>query len=86
MKRLATATALLTLLGAGAALAQGAPPGSAWHSGWPAYVQQQQAELNARNAPPANPDHQTASTRRNRTRTDKPAPFASETADNRLAD
>jgi DNA-binding beta-propeller fold protein YncE len=51
MKRLMTTAAVLTLLGSGAALAQGLPPGyGAWHSGWSAYVQSQQAQLNARNA------------------------------------
>ncbi len=42
------AAALLTTIGSGAALAQGAPPGSApWQSSWPSYVEQHQMQTMA---------------------------------------
>ena len=45
MKKVVTAAALLTVLGTGAALAQGAPPGSVpWQSGWPGYVASRQVQ------------------------------------------
>jgi hypothetical protein len=40
MGKIATIAAALAVLGSGAALAQGAPPGFApWQSGWPGFVQ-----------------------------------------------
>jgi hypothetical protein len=39
MKKIAIAAALLTAIGSGAALAQGAPPGSpSWNDSWPGTV------------------------------------------------
>ncbi len=39
MKKIATAAVLLTAIGSGAALGQGAPPGyAAWQSSWPGYA------------------------------------------------
>ena len=85
MKRIAAAAALLTLLGGGAAMAQGLPPGYAWHSGWPAYVAQQQAELNARNALARNANRangeRTAVTQNERTPS---VPLAANPGSNRL--
>jgi hypothetical protein len=43
MHKMTLAAALLTALGGGTALAQGAPPNSAWSSSWPSYVQSQRA-------------------------------------------
>jgi hypothetical protein len=81
MKRVMTAAALLTLLGSGAAMAQGLPPGyGGWHSGWAAYVQSQQAQLNARNA-----THQGhAGTRNEQARNDAPGPLSANPAGTRL--
>jgi hypothetical protein len=61
MKKIAIAAALLTMIGSGAALAQGAPPGSAsWHSGWPSFIESQR--MNARRATTPRPDHRGAAT------------------------
>ena len=44
MKKIAIAAALLTAIGSGAALAQGAPPGSpSWNNSWPGTVDSYQA-------------------------------------------
>jgi hypothetical protein len=62
MKKIAIA-ALLTALGSGAALAQGAPPGSpSWHSGWPGVTELRQAQaMNARKPTTTRPDQFAAS-------------------------
>ncbi len=50
MKKIAIAAALLSAIGSGAALAQGAPPGSpSWNNSWPGIVELYQAR--AVNAP-----------------------------------
>jgi hypothetical protein len=52
MRKIMTAAALLTVIGGGAALAQGAPPGfGPWQSGWRGAAEAQQAQ--AMRAPPA---------------------------------
>ncbi|MBV8615460.1 MAG: hypothetical protein JOY66_17075 [Acetobacteraceae bacterium] len=44
MKKIAIAAALLTAIGSGGALAQGAPPGSpSWNNSWPGTVESYQA-------------------------------------------
>jgi hypothetical protein len=44
MKKIAIAAALLTAIGSGAALAQGAPPGSpSWNNSWPGSSESYQA-------------------------------------------
>ena len=44
MKKIAIAAALLTAVGSGTALAQGAPPGSpSWNNSWPGVVDSYQA-------------------------------------------
>ncbi len=65
MKKIATATALLTAIGSGTVLAQGVPPGFApWHSGWPSTTESRQAPaMNARRATTPRPESRTATTR-----------------------
>ncbi len=64
MKKITTVAALLSAIGSGAALAQGAPPGFAWHSGWPSHIQSQQVfAMNARKATTTRPDSRTEVTR-----------------------
>ncbi len=43
MYKTIVAAALFTAMGSGLALAQGAPPNSAWSSSWSSYLQSQQA-------------------------------------------
>jgi hypothetical protein len=46
MKKIAIAAALLTAIGGGAALAQGAPPGSpSWNNSWPGTAESYQARV-----------------------------------------
>ncbi|HJS88258.1 MAG TPA: hypothetical protein VJ779_22635 [Acetobacteraceae bacterium] len=56
MKKIATAAALLLAIGSGAALAQGAPPGSpSWNDSWPGIAEAPQAR--AVNTHKANETH-----------------------------
>ena len=61
MKTVATAAALLTAMGGGAALAQGAPSGFApWHSGWPSAIETQPMQaMSARKATTLHPGSRT---------------------------
>jgi len=46
MKKIAIAAVLLTAIGSGAALAQGAPPGSpSWNNSWPGAAESHQARV-----------------------------------------
>ncbi len=76
MKKIATAVALLTALGSGAALAQGAPPGYApWHSGWPSYIETHQA--------PAMSAHRATTTRADQLAAARSVPVAGNPQGNR---
>ena len=80
VKRIAAIAALITEIGGGAALAQGAPPGfSPWQSGWPGYVESHQAHArNAHGATAAHPGGRAAVAKNS-----QPAPLAGNTQDSR---
>ncbi len=67
MKIAITVAALLTAVGSGAALAQGAPPGFApWQSGWSSYIEPHQAPVrSARGASTMRSDRSAAAARQN---------------------